>query len=77
MRTTGEATFSLAPTDTFNLQMGDFGIEANSQDTDTLPGNVLRLDVNGTFPYSIPSDNPFADGGGAPEIFAAPLAWRI
>jgi hypothetical protein len=78
MRTTGEATFSLAPTDTFNLQMGDFGIEANSQDTDTLPGNVLRLDVNGTFPYSIPSDNPFADGGGAPEIFAAGLRnpWR-
>jgi glucose/arabinose dehydrogenase len=45
-----------------------------AQDTSSLLGKLLRIDVDGTQddgrPYLIPSDNPFASGGGLPEIFA-------
>lgn len=51
-----------------------------SQDPDSLLGKVLRLDVSGdAFPddpardYRIPPGNPFADGGGAPEVWALGL----
>ncbi len=43
----------------------------NGQDTTTLLGNILRIDVDGDMPYSIPADNPFVnDPSGRPEIFA-------
>jgi uncharacterized repeat protein (TIGR03806 family) len=41
-----------------------------SQNTDVLWGSLLRIDVNQGGTYSIPPDNPFANGGGRPEIFA-------
>jgi Ca2+-binding RTX toxin-like protein len=47
------------------------------QDSVSLMGKVLRLDVSDSFgsggPYSIPEDNPFASGGGAPEVWALGL----
>jgi len=49
------------------------GPRGNGQDTGTLLGKILRIDVNdqgATTPYAIPADNPFAHGGGKPEIFA-------
>lgn len=43
----------------------------HGQNPFTLPGSLLRIDVDGAPPYSIPPDNPFFDGGsGAPEVWA-------
>ena len=41
----------------------------NGQNVNTLLGKMLRIDVSGT-DYTIPQDNPFAHGGGRPEIYA-------
>lgn len=61
--------------------MGHAPETGNAQDTSNLHGNILRIDVNGEFPYTIPPDNPFvgADDGIADEIFAYGLRnpWRI
>jgi glucose/arabinose dehydrogenase len=51
----------------------------NGQSLSTLLGKVLRVDVDSGEPYAIPSDNPFANGGGQPEIWAYGLRnpWRV
>jgi len=45
-----------------------------AQDTSSLLGKILRIDVNGTADtgqnYVVPADNPFVSGAGLPEIFA-------
>jgi len=53
----------------------------NSQALDNLYGKILRIDPTPSAgrPYSIPPDNPFAHGGGAPEIWHYGLRnpWRF
>ena len=51
----------------------------NGQRLDTLLGKILRLDVDGTDAYEIPDGNPYADGGGKPEIWLSGLRnpWRM
>lgn len=68
------------------LGLGDGGWAGdphnNAQDTTTLLGSLLRIDVEGD-PYSIPPDNPFAKSRscktGCPEIYAYGLRnpWRF
>ncbi len=56
------------------LGLGDGGSGGDPQnrasDPATLLGKLLRIDVlgGGGGPYAIPADNPFAAGGGAPEV---------
>ena len=51
-----------------------------AQNPDSLLGKMLRLDVDGALPYTIPPDNPFAGSSDtAPEIWAFGLRnpWRF
>lgn len=50
----------------------------NGQNTNTLFGAMLRIDVDHGSPYSIPATNPFVTGGGKQEIYAWGLRnpWR-
>ncbi|NLV56984.1 MAG: PQQ-dependent sugar dehydrogenase [Acidimicrobiales bacterium] len=69
------------------IGLGDGGAQRDpderAQDPDDLLGKLLRIDPTTTGPggraYGIPDDNPYAEGGGAPEIAAIGLRnpWRF
>jgi glucose/arabinose dehydrogenase len=65
------------------IGMGDGGSagdpQNNGQSLDSLLGAMLRIDIDSAQPYAIPSDNPYANGGGLPEIWASGLRnpWRF
>ncbi len=62
------------------VSLGD-GADARGQgqDPSTVFGTIVRLDVDSGRPYGIPADNPFVDGGGAPEVWVYGLRnpWRF
>lgn len=63
------------------LCTGNGGGASNNlaQDTTSLPGKILRIDVDGAFPYAIPPDNPLVGIAGRDEIYALGLRnpWRF
>jgi glucose/arabinose dehydrogenase len=69
------------------LGIGDGGgggdPDHNGQNPSTLYGKILRIDPlhdgTGGRPYAIPPGNPFANGGGAPEVwlYGARNPWRF
>jgi glucose/arabinose dehydrogenase len=66
------------------VSLGDgANASAQGQDPGTLFATISRLDVDGPpadgLPYAIPEDNPFVEGGGAPEVWAYGLRnpWRF
>ena len=68
------------------IALGDGGSsgdpQENGQDPTTLLGSILRIDPTAATeeqPYGIPADNPFVDGGGAPEVYLYGVRnpWRI
>ncbi len=68
------------------LSTGDGGSggdpQQNGQNKNNLLGKILRIDVDSSSAeknYGIPGDNPFASGGGSPEIWAYGLRnpWRF
>lgn len=76
-------TLAFGPDGMLYLGLGDGGAAGdrfdNGQDPTTLLGSILRLDVDGDGPYDVPSDNPFVDDGGAPEVWLYGLRnpWRF
>ncbi|HET9852744.1 MAG TPA: PQQ-dependent sugar dehydrogenase [Candidatus Limnocylindrales bacterium] len=74
---------AFGPDGSLYVSLGDGGSGGdphdNGQRLDTLLGKILRLDVDGTDTYEVPSDNPFVGGGGRPEIWLSGLRnpWRI
>ena len=65
------------------IGMGDGGSVGdplgNGQSLNTLLGKILRIDVDHSQPYAIPSDTPYVNGGGLWEIWVYGLRnpWRF
>ncbi len=82
-------TLFFGPTDEYlYISIGDgggggdqHGSIGNGQNLETLPGKIIRIDVNNGLPYSIPTDNPFVDAFGDDEIWSyglrTPLAYGL
>ncbi len=80
---------SFGPDGDLYIGVGDGGSEGdigpghsaggNGQDTTKLNGKILRIDVRAATSYTVPGGNPFAKGGGRPEIYAYGLRnpWRF
>lgn len=75
-------TLEFGPDGFLYVGVGESFPDTTKRLTDQLLGSILRLDVDGAppdKPYAIPADNPFASGGGRPEIWASGFRnpWRF
>ena len=78
-------SLAIGPDGHLYIGVGDGGSAGDplnaGQDADQLLGSILRIEPTPSDddPYAIPADNPFADGGGQPEVFALGLRnpWRM
>lgn len=75
---------AFGPDDFLYISLGDGGGAGDQGDNGQNPGNVLgtilRIDIDSSGQaYASPPDNPFIQGGGAPEIWAYGLRnpWRF
>ena len=74
---------AFGPDGALYIGMGDGGSGGdpfrNGQNKNVLLGKVLRIDVSDRTRYRVPSDNPFASGGGRGEVWAYGLRnpWRF
>jgi glucose/arabinose dehydrogenase len=76
---------SFGPDGMLYLGLGDGGGSGDpldaGQDPTTPLGSLIRIEPTeaGDLPFTSPDDNPFADGGGAPEVWATGLRnpWRF
>ena len=69
----GGGSLHFGPDGMLYIGLGDGGLQEDpncrSQDLSQHMGSILRVDVDGAFPYAIPPDNPFVSVPGAqPEI---------
>lgn len=75
-------TIEFGPDGFLWIALGDGGGAGDTfqtgQTTDDLLAGLLRIDVDGD-PYGVPADNPYVNGGGAPEVWATGLRnpWRV
>ncbi len=69
MRHNGGA-LAFGPDNFLYLSVGDGGDRFESQNTDSLLGKIIRIDVNTRTSYEIPEDNPFLQKNGKDEIYA-------
>jgi len=61
------------------MSLGEGGAASvNAQNSDTLLGSMIRVDVDSQVPYAIPAGNPYPNGE-APEVWATGLRnpWRF
>jgi glucose/arabinose dehydrogenase len=74
---------AFGPDDFLYVALGDGGSGGdplgNAQNTSSFLGKLLRLDVDQEQGYAVPPDNPFAGGGGVPEVWVYGLRnpWRF
>jgi glucose/arabinose dehydrogenase len=70
-------TVTFGPDGMLYLGTGDGGVEGdpdeNAENPGSLLGKILRIDPRPEGGYRAPSSNPFADGGGAPEVYSLGL----
>ncbi len=69
---------SFGPDGYLYIGLGDGGSggdpQGNGQNLQTMLGKILRIDIGSTDGYSVPAENPFANGGGLGEIWS--YGWR-